>query len=70
MKANSAECKLSASLTKAEDKAQRIKRMAWVVDKDVVIMHDQLPHLPLEYQRQIEVIATYLYGQTTVKGQG
>lgn len=68
MKANSAECKLSASLIKAEDKAQRIKRMAWQIDGDFVLMKDQMAMLSSADRKTIEQIATKIYGNRTVKG--
>jgi hypothetical protein len=68
MKARSAECRLSASLTKAEDKALRVKRMAWVVDGDFVLMKEQMAMLSANDRRTIEQIATKIYGNRIVKG--
>lgn len=68
MKASSAECRLSSSLIKAEDKAQRIKRMAWQHDGDFVLMSEQMAMLSSADRRTIEQIATKIYGNRTVKG--
>lgn len=68
MRANSAECKLSASLIKAEDKALRIKRMAWQIDEDFVLMKEQRLMLSAADRKDIERIATKVYGHRVLKG--
>lgn len=69
IKANSAECKLSASLTKAEDKAQIVKRNAWQYDGDFVLMKEQMAMLSSADRRTIEQIATKIYGNRVLKGR-
>jgi hypothetical protein len=69
MKANSAECKLSPSLTKAEDKSLKIKRNAWQHDGDFVLMKEQIAMLSSADRKTIEQIATKVYGNRVLKGQ-